>query len=44
MSKVIDSMSVWLDGFVETPDRSPDWVLVDDEVRALVNETAGTAA
>jgi hypothetical protein len=36
MGKVIYSMSVSLDGFVETPSRSLDWVLVDDELHKPV--------
>ena len=33
-------MSVSLDGFVETPSRSIDWVHVDDELHALFNDQA----
>lgn len=33
-------MSVSLDGFVETPSRSLDWVLVDEELHAFFNEEA----
>ena len=33
-------MSVSLDGFVETPSRSLDWVLIDDELHAFFNEEA----
>jgi dihydrofolate reductase len=33
-------MSVSLDGFVETPSRSLDWVLVDEELHAHFNEEA----
>jgi hypothetical protein len=35
MGKLIYSMSVSLDGFVETPSRSLDWVLVDEELHAF---------
>jgi dihydrofolate reductase len=38
--KVVYSMSVSLDGFVETPDRSLDWVIVDEELHRLFNEQA----
>jgi dihydrofolate reductase len=38
--KVIYSMSVSLDGFVETPDRSLDWVIVDEELHRFFNEQA----
>jgi dihydrofolate reductase len=40
MSRVIYSMSVSLDGFVETADRSLDWVIVDEELHAFFNEEA----
>ncbi len=40
MGKLIYSMSVSLDGFVETPSRSLDWVLVDDELHAFFNDEA----
>ena len=40
MGRVIYSMSVSLDGFVETADRSLDWVLVDDELHAVFNDEA----
>lgn len=33
-------MSVSLDGFVETPSRSLDWVIVDEELHAFFNEEA----
>jgi dihydrofolate reductase len=33
-------MSVLLDGFVETPSRSLDWVLVDEELHSVFNEEA----
>ena len=32
MGRLIYSMSVSLDGFVETPSRSLDWVHVDEEL------------
>jgi dihydrofolate reductase len=38
--KIIYSMSVSLDGFVETPDRSLDWVIVDEELHRFFNEQA----
>jgi hypothetical protein len=31
MGKLIYSMNVSIDGFVETPDRSIDWAIVDEE-------------
>lgn len=40
MSRVVYSMSVSLDGFVETPDRSLDWVKVDEELHRFFNEEA----
>jgi dihydrofolate reductase len=33
-------MSVSLDGFVETPSRSLDWVLVDEELHSFFNDEA----
>jgi dihydrofolate reductase len=38
--KVIYSMSVSLDGFVETPGRSLDWVIVDEELHRFFNQQA----
>ena len=40
MGRLIYSMSISLDGFVETPSRSLDWVLVDDELHAFFNDEA----
>jgi dihydrofolate reductase len=40
MGKLIYSMSVSLDGFVETPGRSLDWVLVDEELHSAFNDEA----
>jgi dihydrofolate reductase len=40
MGRLIYSMSVSLDGFVETPDRSLDWVLVDEELHSFFNDEA----
>jgi dihydrofolate reductase len=40
VGRLIYSMSVSLDGFVETPSRSLDWVLVDDELHAVFNDEA----
>ena len=42
MRKVIYSMSVSLDGFIETPDRSIDWVIVDKELHSFFNDQAHT--
>jgi dihydrofolate reductase len=38
MAKVIYSLSVSLDGFIETRDRSLDWVLVDEEWHQFIND------
>jgi len=40
MGKVIYSMSVSLDGLIETPDRSLDWVQVDEELHSFFNDEA----
>jgi dihydrofolate reductase len=40
MGRLIYSMSVSLDGFVETPSRSLDWVLIDEELHSLFNDEA----
>ena len=40
MGRIIYSMSVSLDGFVETPSRSLDWVEVDDELHTFFNDEA----
>jgi len=40
MGRLIYSMSVSLDGFVDTPDRSLDWVLIDEELHSFFNEEA----
>ncbi|MFI5259151.1 MAG: dihydrofolate reductase family protein [Candidatus Limnocylindrales bacterium] len=40
MGKLVYSMSVSLDGFVETPDRSLDWVLIDEELHSFFNDEA----
>jgi dihydrofolate reductase len=40
MRRIIYSMSVSLDGFVETPQRSIDWVLVDEELHTFFNDQA----
>ena len=40
MGRLIYSMSVSLDGFVETPSRSLDWVQVDEELHAFFNDEA----
>jgi dihydrofolate reductase len=44
MGKVVYSMSVSLDGFVETPSRSLDWVQVDDELHTFFNDEAREAS
>ena len=33
-------MSVSLDGFVETPNRTIDWVIVDEELHTFFNDQA----
>ena len=40
MRKLIYSMSVSLDGFVETPNHEIDWVLVDEELHTFFNDQA----
>jgi dihydrofolate reductase len=40
VGKLIYSMSVSLDGFVETPSRSLDWVKVDEELHSVFNDEA----
>jgi dihydrofolate reductase len=40
MRKVIYSMSVSLDGFVATPNREIDWVIVDEELHTFFNAQA----
>ncbi len=44
MGKLIYSMNVSLDGFVETPDRGLDWALVDAELHTWFNDQARRAA
>ena len=38
MGKLIYLMNVSLDGFVETPDHSLDWTIVDDELHTWFND------
>ena len=38
MGKVIFLMNVSLDGYIETPDHSLDWTIVDDELLAWFND------
>jgi dihydrofolate reductase len=38
MRKIILSMSVSVDGFIESPDRQIDWHMVDDELHSHFNE------
>lgn len=40
MGRFVYSMLVSLDGFVETPDHSLDWVIVDEEFHRFVNAQA----
>jgi dihydrofolate reductase len=40
MGKVIYSMNVSLDGFVETPNREIDWAIVDEELHRFFNDQA----
>ena len=43
MGKVIYSMNVSLDGYVETPEHSLDWANVDDELHTWFNDRAREA-
>jgi dihydrofolate reductase len=38
MGKVIFLMNVSLDGYIETPDHSLDWTIIDDELHTWFNE------
>lgn len=40
MGKLIYSLNVSLDGYVETPDHSLDWATVDDELHTWFNDQA----
>jgi dihydrofolate reductase len=40
MGKLIYSMNVSLDGYVETPDHSLDWVAMDEELHTWFNDRA----
>lgn len=40
MGKLIYSLNVSLDGFIETPDRSLDWATVDEELHQWFNDQA----
>jgi dihydrofolate reductase len=40
LSKLIYSMMTSLDGFIETPNRSLDWVLIDEELHRFANDEA----
>jgi dihydrofolate reductase len=40
VGRLVYSMSTSLDGFVETPGRSLDWVVIDEELHTLFNEEA----
>lgn len=42
MGKLIYSMNVSLDGFVETPDHGLDWATVDDELHTWFNDQLRT--
>lgn len=42
MGRLIYSLNVSLDGFVETPDRRLDWANVDDELHTWFNDRART--
>jgi dihydrofolate reductase len=44
MSKLVYSMNVSLDGFVETPERSLDWARVDEELHNWFKDQAESAA
>ena len=38
IGKLVYSMMVSLDGFIETPERSLDWVRIDEELHTFVND------
>ena len=38
MGKLIYCLNVSVDGFIETPDRSLDWTIVDDEIHGWFND------
>ena len=40
MGRLIYSMSISLDGYVETASRSLDWVRIDEELHASFNDEA----
>jgi len=40
MGKMIYSMNVSLDGFIETPNRGLDWVTMDEELHTFFNDQA----
>ncbi len=40
MRNLVYSMMVSLDGFVETPDRKLDWVIIDEELHRFANDQA----
>jgi dihydrofolate reductase len=44
MGKLVYSMNVSLDGFVETPDHSLDWADVDEELHSWFNDQARETA
>jgi dihydrofolate reductase len=44
MGRVVYSMMVSLDGFVETTSHSLDWVIIDDEIHQLANDQAAATA
>jgi len=44
MGKLIYSLNVSLDGFVETPDHGLDWANVDEELHTWFNDQARTSS
>ena len=42
MGKLIYSLNVSLDGFIETPDHSLEWATIDDELHTWFNDQART--
>ena len=42
MGRVVSSLNVSLDGFVETPSQSLNWATVDDELHTWFNDHART--
>ena len=41
MGKLVYLMNVSLDGYVETPDHSLDWTIVNEEIHRWFNDRSG---